>query len=182
MSAERFTALIVGLTLIVPTGAIAQQESRLTPGDRVRLTAPALGLERFEGTLAAIEADSRMLEVQAEDTMVTLPIDSLTRLEVSRGKGSRAAGLVAGAALGALLGVVVGSTVGEDCPPEGLVPCADRGDTALIGGLLGGAIGAGLGYRLNGGTRWEPLSLQNLVVSFQPFRAYEPAVLASVRF
>lgn len=183
MSANRISVLVVALAMTVPASARAQQEPGVRPGDRVRLTAPALGLDRFEGTLAALEAEPRTLTVEAEDTTVTVPIDALTRLDVSRGKASRAAGLLAGAAAGALLGAVIGSSLGEeDCPPESFAPCADKGDTALIGGVLGGAVGAGIGYRVTGGTRWVPLSLQSLEVSIHPFRSGRPAFLAAIRF
>ncbi len=77
--------LLAALTL--PRAAWSAQAPLLEPGARVRLYAPSLG-GRLTGTLVAWESDTLVVRVdgEAEGLGLVVPADSVTRLDVSRGK------------------------------------------------------------------------------------------------
>ena len=125
------------------TSVTAQQRLPVKPGDRVRVTAPALGVSKHAGVLAAMSTDT-----VAVDTL-RIPLASVTRLEVSRARGPSSKG----AAIGALVGGGLG--VAAELGPAGIVFGAGVGallgtssrvrKRAGIGLLVGAATGAVIG-------------------------------------
>lgn len=73
-TAQLITALAA--LAILPVGARGQERPALEPGDRVRVTAPAMGLHGTEGTIAAIQSAQRFLRLETRDSVVVVPIDS----------------------------------------------------------------------------------------------------------
>jgi hypothetical protein len=85
-------------------GAAAQQEDLIRAGARIRLWS-VLAKERFlTGRLLDLKEDA-ITVIPTGDTVLTLPLDSIRRLELSigRNKGIVALSVAAGAALGALI-------------------------------------------------------------------------------
>ena len=144
--------------LLVPScSVIAQEIRRLEPGMRVRVTAPELGLNKHEGTVGAVRGDTLFL---ANDSTVSVPATSMTRLEVSRGTKSQVGkGALIGGAIGAALGIAVGVYgqglcgfgEGENCWTA--IPLV-----GLAGAVAGAGVGALLGVASGPADRWMRVS------------------------
>ena len=78
MRAFTIHAVVFALPL---TAVLAQPP--LHPGQRVRVTAAAYGLEKRIATFAAMRADTLVLTA---DTTMSCPVSAVTRLEVSTGR------------------------------------------------------------------------------------------------
>ncbi len=157
----------------------AQDSLPVRVGDRVRVTAPAFDIDKYDGTLRA----------SADDTLIVdslrMALASVTRLDVYQG---RTGNMGKGALIGTLIGVPTGlafgvfyqqacsnsSDIGQTC--LGIVPL---GAVALgvTGALIGGTIGALIKH-----DRWEEVPLDQLGVSFLPQRDGRFAFSLSVRF
>lgn len=170
MIVPRIASLVAGLLLTAPVGLFAQQETPVAPGDRVRVTAPTAVSGRFVGTVMEISADTCVLAVEGRAEPLTLPLASVTKLEVSRsrrshyGKGALT-GLAVGAAAGAILGAV---TFSGSCLLESQ-PCPVAG--AAVGAVGLGLAGALVGAAVVGVTetdRWETVPLDRIRVSLTP--------------
>ena len=85
------------------TNLSGQQAPPVEVGSRVRVTARDLALYKQAATLKAWRGDTLVL---AAERVINCPLASVTRLEVSRGRGRNTA-----AATGALIGFLVGSGV-----------------------------------------------------------------------
>jgi hypothetical protein len=152
-------ALSLGaLGLVIPAFASAQDASRLTNGDRIRVTASAHDLRKYVGEFRSLQGDTIILD------SLSVPLASVARLEVSAGRKSQwASGMIAGLLVGAGVGALAGA----------IVPCAevftDAGwDEARCVGL-GAAAGGGLGLLvgavaggLSSTDRWEEVPLNQL--------------------
>ena len=153
----RRALLLPALLVALPIGALpAQETSTLTPGARVRVSAPDLHEPgALIGTVVALRGDTLFVRNADEGGAgLPLPLARVERLEVSRGRRSRGTG----AALGFLLGAAVGAAYGVAGHP-GLAhtDISEGGEIAIyagVAGLLGAAIGTA-----RGGERWERVSL-----------------------
>jgi hypothetical protein len=170
----------VATLLLVAPGHLHGQDSLIAlRGQRVRVTARPIGTERLVGTLTAIDTNGRTLEIQGRDTLWRLPFASVAALAVSRPNNSaRVAGALLGASLGAFVGAGLGAAAGEDCAPQGLTPCYDKGSLAMTGAVFLGLIGAALGYHLAKEDSWEAVPLADLGLSVS--RRSQDGVLISV--
>lgn len=152
-------AIALAAALISPPASAAQPAS-LTPGARVRISAPDLDLRNRAGKIVRATEDSVTIDFRGRRPPVTMPIESLSRMEVSTGKRSRA-GLARGVGIGLLIGAAIGSVIASALS-EGT--CADecqRGSRVLVRG--GGVAGAVLGGVIGVATapdRWEEVSLR----------------------
>jgi len=82
----RFSAACVVTALALPSsGLLAQEVVQIEPGQRVRVTAPELGVDRQTAELESL--DSRTLTV-VTDSRLRYPRTAVTQL-VERGAGSR---------------------------------------------------------------------------------------------
>lgn len=139
-------ALLLAAPLVRGT---AQTSSALEPGLRVRVTAPALGLDRREAVVEALRRDTLVLRTEAT---IAIPETSLARIEIYGGRHGHP---WRGAGIGALSGLVVGGTIGFIAcenytvnTPTGVGNCLDSHEGAQIILLAGLGIGAAGGALL----------------------------------
>jgi hypothetical protein len=136
----------------------------VTEGSRVRISTLS---SKGTFTVAGVRADSLILyESAASAETVTMPLHSITKLEVARPRPRReGAQLVAGVGflIGATVGGAVGLASGDD--PPGLMPLTAREKAIILGVGLGGAgalVGGVLGLA-EPGMRWDPVDLSHRV-------------------
>ncbi len=190
----RHATVLVAILAFVPlTSATAQEPPPVKVGDRVRVTAP--DLRRREGTVQLLTTDSLVMrpEYGAPNRLVrrpeygapnrlAIPINSVTRLELSTPGGSRAGqGALIGLALG---GVGGGGLLGAACASDPWFQ-DDAGACAIAGAVVFGAGGALVGAIIGAmitGTRWEEVPLERLRLQVAPQRDGRFGLGASVRF
>ncbi len=211
----RHTTILIAILAFVPLASATAQVS-VRPGERVRVTrlplCPPNTLcvktpRQSVGTFLAWEADS--LVVQSNGNSLALPLDSVTKLEVSQGKKSFT---LEGAVLGLLGGVVAGVAVeiaagyekekrtcklfiGDiivDTGPPSEISCREEPGTpetwgspswrgATIGAVLGAIAGGLIGAR-SMSDRWQKIPLEQVRVRVTKRRDGRFALGASVRF
>ena len=171
MSAHRLASLVI-LPLITPVTGLAAQQTLVTPGARVRISAPTVAESPLLGTVVALPADTLIVDALDYADPLALPLASLARLEVSQGQESRTLNTLKGAGFGSLIGVGAGlATVGilcinGDCADDPYVGLAFvvYGATGLaVGALTGAIIGS-----IKGVDRWVDVPLDRLRVSLTP--------------
>ncbi len=178
------------LFLLLPCSTAWGQDSlALEAGNRVRCCSGSYGSGRchhgrITGTMISWDADGSLM-LQADAGSLTVPRDSLTRLEVSRGFKRR---WVNGAVVGGIIGLAAGTSAAviEGWPFETVQDCADRlpdeqlaCNLAFVGWrvALGAAVGAALGAVAGSAfktERWQEVPLDRLRV--------QPVVMADGRF
>ena len=159
-------------------------------GTKVRVSTTS----SYVGVVAALSADTLYLApARYGDPSVAVPIESITRLEVSRGRGP---GAWIGGGIGLLAGAIIGGSIATSATEN---PCDDRGCTlgealgslneqaaAGLGGIVvGGALGLLAGALIGRGLspeRWEPLSVESVRLSFRPNGGASVAISFSTRF
>jgi hypothetical protein len=154
MNAPRIASLVAALVVAAPFTLLAQQQSLLAPGDRVRVTAPSIGVHEQVCTFSALRRDTAV--VMEGGRLLALPLASVTKLEVYRGRRSRAGkgavtGLLVGTGAGVLLGVL------DLAQEEGGAEYVLLG-WAGLGGGAGALLGALVGAVIRA-DRWEPVRL-----------------------
>ncbi len=154
------------------------QEQPLAPSDRIRVSVSKVqGKRFFVGSLVALDADTLKIWINRcewdltrfLENQVSLPLASVTKVEVSRGKKSN--GLI-GAGIGALVGAgtgaVIGFSLGDDPPlfGEPFPFSAERKAAilALLGGGIGAIIGALIGAKVES-EYWEEVPLEKVRMS-----------------
>ena len=166
---RRATLLIAVLALTPLATVMAQlQPLPLEPGQRVRVTAPDLGIRKQVGRFEALRGDT--LVVAAADSTMTFPVVSVTRLELSWGQRSmarRGAGI--GFLSGATIGAIIGFAAGDD---TNCFICFTAEDKAAAGAIVLGGIGALIGLAVGSHKTdlWEEVPLDQLRVSVGPQR------------
>lgn len=181
--------------LLAPIGSLSAQASipdwraSLRPGVRLRVQEVGARDTTYIASFISLRGDSLVLG----DSRV-VPLSSIGRLE--RPAGWRRYGfwgLGIGAVLGATVGGIQFANSYYPCQPGLLGDCRDwvtthldnRGTTATIGALVGGALGAGIGF--GGGyfasiDQWVDVDRQAQIhVSLAPIRN-GAALSASIRF
>jgi hypothetical protein len=141
----KMTLLLI-LALATPAVGNAQLAT-VAPGSRVRVFAPKVSADKLVGTLAFGIIDTVSLDVASARR--TIPVNSLERLELSRGK-TRRAGAVRGVKVGLL--VAGAYAVVAFASKQGSYASQQRGlPTALVNSLAVGAgsvaVGALIGSR-----------------------------------
>ncbi len=176
----RWLVLLAALLLAcAPTGPPRFWIEPVAPGDRVRVTAWSVVPGRPVGTVVSLGADTCVLEVEGRAEPLTLPLASVTRLEVSRGQESNVGkGALTGGLIGAAFGLFVGLIVGSD--PEFFGENAFANSVAVLGGA-GIGVGAIIGS-LSTSDRWEEVPLERLHVSIVPQRHGGLSVSAAIIF
>jgi hypothetical protein len=138
---------------------------------RVRVTAPGFTADPVVGDLVAIDDDT-ITVVKSGTNKILVPIHAVTRFEVRRRPGRKlmglGIGLLGGAAIGALLGEASDDcTSGADPLSEGF--CEGLEDLATPAyAVLGGLIGAGVGFLVAPGEQWEAVNHENVRISIRP--------------
>lgn len=155
----RAVAPVVGVLLLAVPSFGAEGEPVLVPGARVRVTAPRLAPEPLVGAVEALPGETLVLESRKRGPAVRIPLDEITRLEISRGRPRRK-----GALLGAAIGGAVGLAITLSCSSESDCDTAAVGALYGLGGLaLGAAVGAAATRE-----RWEDLPPKRIRVSLVP--------------
>ncbi|UCF19031.1 MAG: hypothetical protein JSU87_14030 [Gemmatimonadota bacterium] len=162
-------------------------DTSVVPGDRVRVTAPRMDLNKSVGSVAALHTDTVVFDVQDRSDALGVPLAHVTKLEVHRGQKSMAGrGALIGAGFGTAigLGLAVAICSGDNCTSAsgdqyGLAIAA-----AVVLGVGAVALGAGIGA-LAGLTsktdRWENVPLDQLRVGPSPVGADGLAVSVTLR-
>ena len=172
-------ALLVSLGLAPVTQVQGQQP--LSPGQRVRVTAPSLDLDKHTETFRALRGDTLVLE------SMWLPLSEVARLDMYAGRHGHpwrgaAIGGVVGGAVGFISYCVFAGTISD-----GSDFCAGETDEvypyrALVLGIAGGAlIGAAIGAAIKT-DRWKNVPLDRLRVSLVPQRDGRLALGLAVSF
>ena len=154
MHDKSWIVLAAAIPFFLPDTASAQ---RLTPGQRIRVTAPRLQMQRQPGQLVRFDRDSLILVSAGQRWFV--PRQLLTQLDASGGRrGHLLAGVLVGAVVGAVAGLIAIS-------PEGT--CTGSGDYgAVCRGVVAFSVGAGAALGALVGTlvrteRWVPVPLDS---------------------
>jgi hypothetical protein len=142
----------------LPAGA---QLSAITPGDRVRATLQG-STQAMEYTVVALRNDTLHVRQPASAEDQLLPLSSVQRLEVYRGREPRSSTLARRVGYGAAIGAVAGGLLLAATDDDEFFSDSPGGAFligALPGAAVGGAVGAltGLG---RGRERWEPVALR----------------------
>jgi hypothetical protein len=147
------------ISLLAASTASAQRDE-LQPGARVRISAPGIVADRYEGTLLSRAGDTLVIGSQ-NALPVRIPASRVTSLELSRGK-SRADGAIAGMKWGVPIMAGFGLLLAAADPSSGCTTCTRDGPSGseIVGYfvLSGVAYGAGIGA-LVGKERWERFDL-----------------------
>ena len=175
-------ALLGSAAVNLPT-AHGQAITRV--GDRVRITAPDMGLTEAVGILREVDGQNLLVEFNGTRPQVHLAADEVEKLEVSFGQKSRTRrGAVIGLLVGAGIGAVAGNTrgrsdscvgdpnAGSQLPfPTGFCVKITRGFKRGAGAVIGGALGAMFGGAVGKSVkteRWQPAYMGDAKVSAQP--------------
>lgn len=146
---------ILALALVIPAVGDAQLPT-LGTGDRIRITVPKEGLDRYVTTVQAVRADS--IAIAARDGSRQLALRDVTSLDISLGKRSRFFFLAgAGLGAGALTGALIGAAGYQECRDCYLAP-ANRAQSAVMGAVVVGTMGLAAGMLLGAVVRvdeWE---------------------------
>lgn len=150
---------LVVLLAASPADTIAQGSLPLQPGQRVRITAPELGLKRQKAVLDEHRGDRLLLTA---DSTSSIPVASITGLEVHRGTRGHP---WRGAGIGFLVGAIAGGAATYawcantyDCNPP--IAWAAAGIFGAGGALLGAGIGA-----LARTDKWEAVPVEHVHVT-----------------
>lgn len=158
------------MVLAISRPAQCTQATRLEPGARIRFDSPSLG-GRLTGTLVAWESDTLVVSVDGDAPGLGLivPADSVTAIDVRRGRRMTLEGAGLGLLGGALLALVASPDLVDengDCTTLGCLaykvsPHLDTRVAVLsIAGVLLGAI---VGSETKTAT-WETVHLKRLNV------------------
>lgn len=164
------TAGIMAAGLAACAGSAGAQVT-LTPGAKVRVTAPSAGVQRFEGTVIAA---GDTLDVARGTARIRVPSSAVTHIELSRGK-SRSAGALRGAMWGAGIGLALGAATAssieeEDCDGDlgGLEETCDVDPGEwIVASTLGGAFWGTIIGAIVGRERWDTITVPGTRTSMQ---------------
>ncbi len=194
----RHAFVLLAILTFVPLASATAQVS-VRPGARVRVTTsppnpcPAWNTRctrdrlprHYVGTFVAWMADTLVVETKGH--ILALPPDSVTKLDVSRGRKTNTG---TGAGIGLLVGGVVGAVIGYASYEECVGGWACFGDLGpgvnvvaggVIGGLGGLVTGAFIGLAIQT-DRWREVPLDRVRVSLGPQRDGRFGVGMSARF
>jgi hypothetical protein len=137
---RQIAALLIGV-LLLPRLVSGQT---LAPGTRVRFSHPGEGTRT--GTVVALTSDTLEVRLAGRSEPARLPLDQVTRLDVSLGLQRH---LMARAGVGFLTGTTLGALGGAiaeaGCGPNDRRFCLNAGGGALVYGLFFGCLGGILG-------------------------------------
>lgn len=141
----------------LPPNLLAQLGS-LSRGDRIRFSIADYFASSRTGTFEKSTADSIFIKVYSGT--IAIPILSLRKMEVSKGRTRHTvAGLITGSVLGGLgLGVAMHAAE-QNRSGYGSVGQPGFWGGFASGALLGGGIGAFIGYKIES-DRWKEITLE----------------------
>jgi hypothetical protein len=166
-----FVALLSAVLVAAP--AAAAEAPAVEPGQRVRVTAAAPGLFHGValGTLMKVGPNSLTVADAERGAVTELPLDAITRLEVSQGRRRHTR-------LGALIGTAVGLALAPFVWSDNSTPCGDpweprectkaeRTGFAVMGVALCAGGGAWWGHRTET-EQWRDSAVQRLKMTARP--------------
>lgn len=184
MSVPRIVTLVAALLLTAFVDLFAQEKPAVAPGAKVRVSAPPVVEKRVVGFVVLLDRDTLVLNVEGRAEPLTVPLASVSVLEVHRGRKSRVGrGALIGLAVGAGGGAIIGALATSDSCLFDPDPCpaAGAGAGALFFVLPGTVIGAIIGA-LTRTDRWETVPLDQIRVGLTPLQPHGFTVSFSVRF
>ena len=150
--------LVLGITALLSTACVVSNPTPAThpQGVRIRVTSAQAGPMPLVGTLIYAEADTLRLYVTRMRSVVLVPVASITRLEIYRGRMGSVGGTVKGAGIGAIAGAAAGIVIGATTEATfggmfgserdyGEAIAETATEMAVTGALLGGMAGATVG-------------------------------------
>ena len=174
---HRETLSVTAVWLLVHfAGLPAQNPPPLEPGARVSISAPDHGVRRLVGTFSGYDSGSIGIKPDNEQSSVWVPLNSVTRLQQSRGRKSNTRkGALIGSLVGGAFGAAAAAATYKECVSESWMDCfmqpESAGQAAAWGGLITGLLGAGVGALIGASEktdRWEEVPVDRLRVSFAP--------------
>ena len=146
----RILPLLLLLSCASAEAAAAQLRDSLYVGARVRVWAPADGLEGRVGEVRSIEGDRLRLLLLRRDSISSrtrdVSLSAVERLELSRGREHWARPATTGGLMGLAAGAGLALLVGSNCPSDGMA-CYVVVFGAPPAGLLLGAFAGAAGRR-----------------------------------
>lgn len=177
---SRRTILALALGLASAPAAWTQASAPLPAGSRIRVQTGAPDTVRTTtGELTVWESDTIALRTRAGEER-RIPLASVTRMDVSRGKGVVLSHVLIGAGAGTLTGMLVGGAIGYDSCRDCFVSSLTTITGAVVGASIGLAAGALVGAAIKG-ERWSRVALDRPAMGVVPIRG-GMAVGFSVRF
>jgi hypothetical protein len=148
---SRLIAALFLLLLARPDALIGQAAApatQLRPGTRVRITTRD-GEKPRVTTVVAHNGDTLLVRSPEFNTL-PLPLDQISRLEVSTGRHRNVAkGMVLGTGIGGTVGGLLGAVTYQPCESTEFMGCflapKDRQESAVMGGVVGGVLGFVIG-------------------------------------
>ena len=188
MVGRKTISLAAALVFIAPTQLFGQGTLTLAPGDKVRVTAPSIGVERLAGTITSVDATARSLQIVGQFRGLlrsrrteTVPLDSVTTLEVRTHESVKPLGFILGFLAGAVVGAAIGSGWGEDSC-QGRALCVDKGTTTIVGAVEFGALGGLVGCLVAKGDRWKAVPLDAVRIGFAARAQGSVSLSGSIQF
>jgi len=174
---SRPIAALLLLLLARPDALVAQAKApapaaSLVPGARVRIATRDEAKSRI-AIVVAHTADTLSVRLPEFSNTVAMPLDEITRLDVSTGRHrNMVKGIVAGTVAGGTVGALFGAISYQKCTSQCFLAPEDRAQSAAVGGVVGGALGFVVGS-LTGLARqddWKrvPLEGKRVAVSVRP--------------
>jgi hypothetical protein len=132
-------ALIAAAAISLPATLSAQSGAAfsVSPGSRIRVTAPAVSSEPLYGHLVVLDGDSLVMVTPSPPRSLRIDLATVNQVQVSAGH-ARLQWAGVGAIVGGLVGLIAGAAAGGH---------ADNTDGlgASIGGIVGGVGGIPIG-------------------------------------
>jgi hypothetical protein len=148
------TCLCLGVAL--PSARLhAQEPQQLSPGIRLRISAPEQASGRIVGTLVSV--DAAVLTIQTSKQRIAVRREAIRALESSERRSSKKKGALIGAGIGAVAAIVVALTDKQE-PFLGSDPLFTREELGLVAAAAFVPVGVGLGALLAPGERWTPVA------------------------
>jgi hypothetical protein len=180
-------AMLVPFLVEVTAGSAAEAP---ISGARVRVTAPSLFGKRVVGTLVGLDEMTLRLQREGKEPL-DVPRASIVRVEVSRHRSRKSQGAQIGLLAGLGAAIAVGLATGEKC--DAIVGddfasrldrafCYDRGEMALLTGILTVPAGVVLGILSAPGEKWETSAPDRLHVAVTRTRGGGVRAALAIRF
>jgi hypothetical protein len=171
----RSANLLPVILALASAGDAAAQRPAVEPGQRVRITAPLVGLQEVTATVFSVGGGALVV---TGDSTVRVRLEDVTRLEVSRGRKSNCAsglgwGFLAGATTGVVIGLASGSERQGSLFGGGCWMLCSAGAKAMVAGAALGTAGAVVGLVVGAIVRsekWKRVPLDGVRVSIVPRR------------
>lgn len=168
--------IILAAGQVLAAQEAAPDTSEIAPGDAVRITAPALGLDKWRGWYVAAEIDSVTVRDAADSTLRTLSLEQITLLEVNHRNLPPHGNAGSGALLGGIGGIFLGIAAADPANTDVCLSSSEDAECSpaqLRGGLYGLLIGAALGALVGALIRTQhwtsvPINPPEVTVAFPP--------------